>query len=143
MECVLHLPKNNKIEMRYLLGVECYANVYPCVQGVIEQDQVDSFNVPNVYPCVKDLRRVVERNGCFEIVKMEFGEVSIGKVEPENSIMIIRAIFEGCMANHFGAMVVNQLFVRAMQNKLQFAEILNSAGIQGTISQIMVVLKRI
>ena len=104
---------------------------------------MDSFNVPNVYPCVKDLRRVVERNGCFEIVKMEFGEVSIGKVEPENSIMIIRAIFEGCMANHFGAMVVNQLFVRAMQNKLQFAEILNSAGIQGTISQIMVVLKRI
>ncbi|XP_042000508.1 loganic acid O-methyltransferase-like [Salvia splendens] len=112
-------------------------------EGVIEQEQVDSFNVPNVYPCVKDLSRVVERNGCFEIVKMEFGEVAVGKVELENSIMVIRAIFEGCMANHFGAVVVNQLFVRAMQHKLQFAAILNSAGIHGTISQIMAVLKRI
>ncbi|KAG6411667.1 hypothetical protein SASPL_129751 [Salvia splendens] len=90
-----------------------------------------------------DLSRVVERNGCFEIVKMEFGEVAVGKVELENSIMVIRAIFEGCMANHFGAVVVNQLFVRAMQHKLQFAAILNSAGIHGTISQIMAVLKRI
>ncbi|KAL1531377.1 loganic acid O-methyltransferase-like [Salvia divinorum] len=44
-------------------------------EGVIEQEQVDSFNVPNVYPCVKDLRRVVERNGCFQIVKMEFRDI--------------------------------------------------------------------
>ncbi|KAL1552565.1 gibberellin A4 carboxyl methyltransferase [Salvia divinorum] len=109
-------------------------------EGVIEQEQVDSFNVPNVYPSVKDLRRVVERNGCFEIVKMEFRDVGVGEVEPENVIMLIRAIFEGCMANHFGTVVVNNLFVRAMRHKLQFAAILNLAGIEGTVSQIMAVL---
>ncbi|XP_057764883.1 loganic acid O-methyltransferase-like [Salvia miltiorrhiza] len=112
-------------------------------EELIEQEQVDLFNIPNVYPCAKDLRRVVERNGCFEIVKMEFGNVVVGgTMEPESFILQMRAIFERSMANHFGNAVVHQLFERAMQLKLDFARLLGSAGIHEIMGQVLAALKR-
>ncbi|KAH6755615.1 hypothetical protein C2S53_011182, partial [Perilla frutescens var. hirtella] len=98
--------------------------------GVLEQELVDSFNIPVVYPCIEDMRRVIEKNGCFEIVKLELGNLKgkdrDGYTDAESVIMHLRAALEGTFGNHFGNQIADQLFLRAMQQKLHFAHILQS-----------------
>ncbi|KAL1543579.1 gibberellin A4 carboxyl methyltransferase [Salvia divinorum] len=95
-------------------------------EGVLSQERVDSFNVPIVFPCVEDIRRLVGKINSFEIVKMEMikGESAM-EGGTETAVMHIRAGLEGTLTNHFGNEIVEQVFVRAMQHqqKLHFAQI--------------------
>ncbi|KAL1543979.1 gibberellin A4 carboxyl methyltransferase [Salvia divinorum] len=93
-------------------------------EGVLSQERVDSFNIPVVLPRIEDIRRLVEKNGCFEIVKMEMVEAeSATDGETETAVMHLRAGLEGTLTNHFGNEIVEQVFVRAMQHqqKLHFS----------------------
>lgn len=123
------LPRCEKEIIRYIY-----------VQGVVEQDGVDSFNIPHVYPSMKEMRRVVEKNGCFEIVRMEHGGAR-GSMDIESAIMHLRACSEGTMAKHFGNEIVKELFERAIQQKLNYAHILVTSGVQNA-DQLFAALKR-
>ncbi|XP_057764864.1 loganic acid O-methyltransferase-like [Salvia miltiorrhiza] len=84
-------------------------------EGVLAQEVVDSFNIPIVYACINDVRRIVEKNGCFEIVKMEMVEpVDIATAET-NVVMHLRAAMEGTLIDHFGEEITEQVLVRAMR----------------------------
>lgn len=111
----------------------------------MEEELVDSFNIPHVYPSLEEMRRVVERNGSFEVVKMELRDAMpntrAGDIELESMIMHLRAFSEGIIANHFGNEMVDQLFARAVQHKLNYAQILLSSGVQ-IGGQLFATLKR-
>ena len=105
------------------------------MQGVLAQERVDSFNIPIIFPYIEEIRRLIEKNKCFEIVKMEKLE-SAGN--SENAIMHIRAGFEGTLTTHFGSEIVEQVFVRAIQHQHKLHSTLTSTSSTG----IFVVLRR-
>ena len=80
---------------------------------------------------------MVEKNKCFEIVKMEKVESAVAG-ETKISVMHLRAGLEGTLTNHFGNEIVEQVFERAMQqhHKLQSTQIHTSS------TGIFVVLRR-
>lgn len=111
---------------------------------MLSQEKVDAFNVGHVYPSVKQMRRVVEKNGCFEIVKMEIRNARPNLEAPidmESAVMHLRALAESTIANHLGTGIVDQLFTRAIQQKTKFSHMLYSSGIH-IGSQLFAVLKR-
>lgn len=106
---------------------------------------MDSFNIPHVYPSLKEMRRVVEKNGSFEVAKLDLRDAmpntGAGDIELETAIMHLRAFSEGIIANHFGNEMADQLFARAIQHKLKYAQILLSSGVR-IAGQLFAVLKR-
>ncbi|XP_047940321.1 loganic acid O-methyltransferase-like isoform X2 [Salvia hispanica] len=113
-------------------------------EGMLSQDKVDTLNVPHVYPSVKQMRRAMEKNGCFEIVEMEIRNARSNQEAPidiESAVMHLRALAESTMANHLGSHIVEELFNRAVEKKTLFSQMLYSAGIQ-IGSQLFALLKR-
>ncbi|KAH6817144.1 hypothetical protein C2S51_000747 [Perilla frutescens var. frutescens] len=113
-------------------------------EGVLSQEKVDAFNVPHVYPSMKQMKRAVEKNGCFEIVKMEIRNARSNLESPINidiALMHLRALAQGTLVNHFGNLIVDQLFERALHHKTKFSHMLFSAGIEIS-AQLFAVLKR-
>ncbi|XP_042016379.1 loganic acid O-methyltransferase-like [Salvia splendens] len=51
-------------------------------EGVVEKAKIDGFNLPIYVPSVGEMRKMIEKNGCFTIEKMELtvprGKTSIG-----------------------------------------------------------------
>ncbi|KZV53529.1 putative S-adenosylmethionine-dependent methyltransferase [Dorcoceras hygrometricum] len=113
-------------------------------EGLIDQDEVDSFNIPHVYPSVEQMSKIVEKNGCFSILKMELRRIHAGpksSLEHEAAIMTIRAVFEGTFANHFGNKTVEEIFRRVIRNKSKLFSMEESAKAElGT--QLFAVLMR-
>lgn len=102
-------------------------------EGLIDQDEVDSFNIPHVYPSVEQMSRIVEKNGCFSIVKMELRNARPDPKAPidyEVAVMNLRAFAEGTFANHFRSNTVEEIFRRAIQQKSKFVHMLDSSGIE-------------
>ncbi|KAK6158989.1 hypothetical protein DH2020_006303 [Rehmannia glutinosa] len=113
-------------------------------EGLLKQDQVDLFNFPHVYPSVKQMTRLVEKNGCFEIIKMEQRNARTNTEAPidiESAIMHLRAFTQESVANHMGTQIVDQLFTKALQQKSRFSYMLYSSGIEIGV-QLFSLLKR-
>ncbi|KAG6405318.1 hypothetical protein SASPL_132907 [Salvia splendens] len=96
--------------------------------------EVDSFNLPIVLPSIEEIRRLAEKNKCFEIVKME----NAMEGETKIAVMHLRAGLEGTLTNHFGNEIVEQVFERAMQQHHN----LQSTQIHTSSAGIFVVLRR-
>ncbi|KAG8367056.1 hypothetical protein BUALT_Bualt16G0032700 [Buddleja alternifolia] len=114
-------------------------------EGLLNQDQVDTFNVPQVYPSVKEMTRLVEKNGLFNIEKMELknrkANIKAG-IDPESGIMHLRAVGEGTFAKHFGGHIVDEMFKRTVQQKETLYHFLSVlSGVEIGI-QLFAVLKR-
>ncbi|XP_057764838.1 loganic acid O-methyltransferase-like [Salvia miltiorrhiza] len=110
-------------------------------EGVLAQEEMESFNVPSFFTCIDDMRRVVEKNGSFEIVKMEMVDLAIN-ADAETLVRHLRASTEGTMVKHFGKEIVEQVFERAMQQKLHFTRILDSMGDKVFAGMLFAVLNR-
>lgn len=98
------------------------------LQGLIEEEKLDSFNAPYYCPCVEELKLEVEKEGSFIIDRLEefeiewdgadgkdikntFGELSRG----QRVAKTIRAVVESMVAHHFGNHVLDELFRRHAQ----------------------------
>ncbi|KAL3616820.1 hypothetical protein CASFOL_039214 [Castilleja foliolosa] len=102
-------------------------------EGLLNQDQVDSFNFPHVYPSVEQMTNVVQKNGLFDIVKIELRNARPDPKAPidiEGAIMHLRAFTEGTIISYMGTQIANQLFIRAINQKTKFSHMLHSSGIK-------------
>lgn len=102
-------------------------------EGLIDEDEVDSFNIPHVYPSVEQMSRIVAKNGCFSIVKMELRNSlpdPKAPIDNEVAVMHIRALAEGTFMNHFRRNAVEELFRRAVQQKSKLGHMLDSSGVE-------------
>lgn len=121
------------------------------MQGILKQDEVESINIPHVYPCVNKMERLVERNGSFEIAKLELIRKN-GRVNPEGEVMDIeamilnlRAAAESTLAIHLGGdEIIDEVFARAFHHKTRLHNMLYSRGDQNEISNAVLcaILKR-
>lgn len=66
-------------------------------QGLVRQEQVDTFNIPHVYPSVEQMTRIINHNGQFKIVRMELRSARSepnAPIDMESAVMHLRAFTE-------------------------------------------------
>ncbi|KAK3012434.1 hypothetical protein RJ639_010357 [Escallonia herrerae] len=86
--------------------------------GRIDAEKVDSFSLPFYYPCPKELKALVETNGCFNIVKIEILNLPVREEDLRNPRMCakhFRAVIQGAVEENFGPEIVGDLFERLVQ----------------------------
>ncbi|KAI5353489.1 PREDICTED: probable [Prunus dulcis] len=114
-------------------------------EGLISEEEVDSFNIPVYTTTPNEMAELVERNGSFSIVKMESTSpwLKVGHIvnnTPQKLARELRAGMEGVFKTHFGSDIVNQVFDRLNDKSGQLINQLESSHRQGT--QLFLALKR-
>ncbi|KAK1372856.1 Jasmonate O-methyltransferase [Heracleum sosnowskyi] len=93
------------------------------VEGLLNEEDINSFNLPVYKPSVDELSAIIESEGSFSLDKLETIEVNLekrdenGMVSSEDSIGMIvvktvRAGLEPLVASHFGPALMDKLFER-------------------------------
>ncbi|KAK7252932.1 hypothetical protein RIF29_37235 [Crotalaria pallida] len=121
----------NKESIGYLYDLLLTAINDMVLKGVIEAEQLDTFNIPNYLPSPSELKQVVLKEGSFIINRMEVCSVSIvhgnachldelssssSLPEPLFAVDALevakgsRAALEPLMVNHFGQAIVDEAF---------------------------------
>ncbi|KAG5554138.1 hypothetical protein RHGRI_011871 [Rhododendron griersonianum] len=111
--------------------------------GSITEAQVDAFNLPVYAPTPTEMTRLVERNGCFKIERIELIDPRAkfdGPLDITALIMHIRAGFEGILTKHFGSEIIDELFERTMNKSAEISIQIEASYSKGT--QLFLVLKR-
>ncbi|KAH7682782.1 SAM dependent carboxyl methyltransferase protein [Dioscorea alata] len=109
--------------------------------GVVEEDKVDSYNVPFYAPSAKEVENEVEREGSFAIEHIEVCEFSSSSGDAEKDVraaaMAIRAIQESMIKHHFGEQIIDPLFK-------VFTELLTEARAKAEIKgvHLIIILKK-
>ncbi|XVF82048.1 hypothetical protein PTKIN_Ptkin16aG0011900 [Pterospermum kingtungense] len=81
--------------------------------GIVSEANVDAFNVPFYYTFPKELRQIIEGNGCFSIERIDIvnnPKHHIVMPDLKQRVQYIRAILEMLMLERFGAEIIDQLF---------------------------------
>ncbi|KAK8619908.1 hypothetical protein V6N13_066405 [Hibiscus sabdariffa] len=99
-------------------------------QGLVDESDVDSFNKSFYYPCKEEVREIIEKEGSFVLDKIETFEMNWDFEDDDcnkhfvfeksksgqNVADCIRAITESVLANHFGDIIIDELFTRYAQH---------------------------
>ncbi|XVF85591.1 hypothetical protein PTKIN_Ptkin17bG0129400 [Pterospermum kingtungense] len=113
-------------------------------EGLVSEDQVDSFNIPIYAPSPKEITELVEGNGCFSIEKMVLTRTRTEAdpiVDVRACVMHLRAGLECIISKHFGTDILDDLFDRVLKKlKESYHLITQSSYKAGT--QLSIVLKR-
>nr|XP_027115638.1 probable caffeine synthase 4 isoform X1 [Coffea arabica] len=109
----------------------------PTIQGRLEEEKLDSFNVPIYTPSVEEVRHIIEEEGSFEIVCLEtfklrhdagfsIDDNQLGShsqvhfcdehVRAAHVASMVRAVSEPILASHFGEAIIPDLFHRFAKN---------------------------
>ncbi|KAK8515624.1 hypothetical protein V6N13_139404 [Hibiscus sabdariffa] len=93
-------------------------------KGLVQESDVDSFNIPFYTPCQKEVREIIEKEGSFNLERMEVFEenwdfedndyntnfVFEKNRSGQNVAKTVRAVIESMLANHFGESIIDDLF---------------------------------
>lgn len=114
-------------------------------QGVVDRAKIDEFNLPIYVPSVGEMRKEIEKNGCFSIQKMEL-TIPRGKddgpIDVANLIMHLRAGMQGVFAAHFGDSVVEKMFDKISAKAQEMSNFIESSYDRNSATQLFLVLKR-
>ncbi|GMI87498.1 hypothetical protein like AT1G68040 [Hibiscus trionum] len=112
-------------------------------EGLISEDEVDSFNLPIYTPSPEDMEAAVEKNGQFSIEILELSNAAAlvdGRVDIKAWVSHVRAANEEMFVKHFGGDVIDEMFDRLTKKLFMFSEQVNSGYKDRT--QLLVVLIR-
>ncbi|KAL5143732.1 7-methylxanthosine synthase 1 [Glycine soja] len=108
------------------------------LEGLIEEEKMDSFNIPAYKPTVEEIRHVIEEEGSFFVQRLEIlispwyeginieggdGFFVNGNVRAEYITKNIRAVMEPLLSTKFGGEVINELFIRFKKKIEQIMEV--------------------
>lgn len=110
-----------------------------CVQGIVSEEKVDTFNVPVYNMSPQELKEAVEKNGSFSIEIMEDIPLVGPAIEAQVFACHTRAALEGLFKNHFGEQILDVLF-DSFRNKIE--ENYSSFFMSGKVVNSFVLLKR-
>ncbi|KAK4395529.1 Loganic acid O-methyltransferase [Sesamum angolense] len=112
-------------------------------EGIIDKAKIDEFNLPVYAPSVGEMRKLIEKNGCFSIERIELTNPRSKVDEPidvHTLIMHLRAGMEAVFTKHFGDAVVEKMFHKTLAKSGEISEFLKSTYPKST--QLFLVLKR-
>ncbi|XP_059649235.1 loganic acid O-methyltransferase-like isoform X1 [Cornus florida] len=105
--------------------------MYMVNEGLVCDDQVDSFNLPMYFPTPKEMAQLVEKDGRFSIQRMELMEHSSkinAPVDGQTLILHLRASMEGIFTKHFGHDIVDKMFEQAFKKTAELSCVLESTN---------------
>ncbi|KAI3473503.1 hypothetical protein Pfo_031436 [Paulownia fortunei] len=112
-------------------------------EGIIDKAEIDAFNLPIYAPTATEMRKLIEKNGCFSIERIEItirrSQVN-GSVNVHSLIIHLRAALEGIFTKHFGNAVVEKMFNKTLAKSEEISEFLESC--YPVSIHLFVVLKR-
>ena len=113
------------------------------LQGIIDEEKVDSFNLPTYNTSPQEVEEAINRNGCFSIERMEtLPQPTLPldvRIKSRLISMHIRASLEALIKENFGTEILDELFELFME-KLQ--EELPDLSVLGKAVNLFVLLKR-
>ncbi|KAL3502064.1 hypothetical protein ACH5RR_036513 [Cinchona calisaya] len=112
-------------------------------EGIIDEAEIDAFNLPIYAASVKEMTKLIEKNGCFTIEKLEVADPRSkipNLVSAQGLIMHLRAGMEGLFTKQFGSQNMEEMFNRTTQKIPEIKRWLESGYRKET--QLIVVLKR-
>ena len=112
------------------------------MQGKVNEEKVDSFNLPIFFSPLKDLKKILESNEYFTIEQMETVDAkkSFIPVNVDMNVYHHRAALEGLIQNHFGVGIVDELFNRFTKKVKEFPDAMDIRKLN--IVALFVLLKR-
>ncbi|XWS08335.1 hypothetical protein CRYUN_Cryun41cG0070800 [Craigia yunnanensis] len=96
--------------------------------GIVSEAKVDSFNLPIYYTSPKELRQIIEGNGCFSIERMDIlnnPKQHIVMPDLRQRMLFIRVLVEMLIQKHFGTQIIDQLFEIYTKKLLESSIFLN------------------
>ncbi|KAK7360052.1 hypothetical protein VNO77_02024 [Canavalia gladiata] len=102
-------------------------------QGIIEEEKLDSFNIPQYTPSTSEVKREVFKEGSFAINRAEVSEVNWNALDDWNALdceserselfggdgynvaQCMRAVAEPLLVSHFGEAIIEDVFNRYQQ----------------------------
>ncbi|XP_039158799.1 probable S-adenosylmethionine-dependent methyltransferase At5g37990 [Eucalyptus grandis] len=109
-----------------MIGVLGSCLVDTAIEGLLSENDVDSFNLPRYYASQQELETVKEINGLFSIERIELLDLSktdggtIIVLTPSMIASYITGILEGLIKDHFRAEIVDWLFTRFEKKRRVF-----------------------
>ncbi|KAG8474604.1 hypothetical protein CXB51_031223 [Gossypium anomalum] len=94
------------------------------LEGVIEEEKLNSFNIPQYTPSPAEVKYEVEKEGSFSIDRLEVTEVNWNAYQNEtdlsdalkdggyNVAKCMRAVAEPLLFSHFGEAIIDEVFRR-------------------------------
>ncbi|XP_049388166.1 loganic acid O-methyltransferase-like [Solanum stenotomum] len=86
-------------------------------EGKLDESLVNSFNVPVYFPSIEDMTKVVEKNDCFSIERIELTHPKsklVDEADAKTLMINLRAVYEGLFINHFGREIAKEAFTRTI-----------------------------
>ncbi|KAM0980153.1 hypothetical protein FF1_015911 [Malus domestica] len=113
------------------------------MKGVVQEEKVDSFNIPLYYMSPQELEAAVEKNGCFSTQRIEnLPRVSALDIVTKSSQVFashVRAATEGLVKQQFGENILDELYDLYRKRLEEQPSIFES----GKAINFLVVLKRL
>ncbi|KAF8016896.1 hypothetical protein BT93_H2183 [Corymbia citriodora subsp. variegata] len=93
-------------------------------EGLIEEEKLDSFNIPMYNPSPKEVQTEVQKQGSFSVDCLELSEVNWSVVDTEfnpnvaskdggySMAKCMRAVAEPLLVDHFGEEILDEVFKR-------------------------------
>lgn len=96
-------------------------------EGIIKQEKMNSFNIPEYTPCPSEVKHIVENDGSFTIESLTLTQVPwAGGASPEELIdpysmgayvaKYMRSVAEPMLVSHFGKCIIDEAFRRYTMN---------------------------
>ncbi|KAG6603958.1 Salicylate carboxymethyltransferase, partial [Cucurbita argyrosperma subsp. sororia] len=94
-------------------------------EGMVEEEKMDRFNIPNFMPSPQEIKDEIQKEGSFMIKRLEVSRidwnfynidstsVDVGVDSSYNIAKCIRSVMEPLMIPHFGEAIMEQLFDRS------------------------------
>ncbi|KAJ6907216.1 SAMT [Populus alba x Populus x berolinensis] len=94
------------------------------LEGIIEEEKFDSFNIPQYTPSPFEVETQVKKEGSFTIDRLEVSQVNWNAYDNEvhqsaafedggyNVARCMRAVAEPLLASHFGEAIIDEVFSR-------------------------------
>ncbi|KAH1235006.1 7-methylxanthosine synthase 1 [Glycine max] len=125
------IPRRNGWELISLILNDMF------LEGLIEEEKLDSFNIPVYEPTLEEIRHAIQEEGSFVVLRLEIlilpldeglnegGDDSFlaGNIKAELIAKHMRAILEPLLSTKFGAEVINELFIRYEKKTMQLMEV--------------------
>lgn len=111
-------------------------------EGKVDEEKVDTFNIPIFFSPLKDVIKIIESNDDFSIEQMETMDAKSHFI-PVNAQMYVsfhRAALEGVIENHFGDGILDELFHRYTKKVMEIPAIMDLQNLN--IVGLFVLLRR-
>lgn len=96
------------------------------LQGLVEEEKVDCFNIPNYMPSPEEVKNEVLKEGSFSIDKCEVSRIDWNFCNAESNKLssntftenghefakCVRSVVESLLIRHFGEAIIEELFRR-------------------------------